>query len=427
VSTSDEEYLALVAAAEAAEALGQPVDDVLALYARATELVPTRAEALHGASRLCARHQRHAEGFALAARGLDLAPPAGAAHVDESVYRYGLLDAYSANAFGLRRFEDALRACVQILRVAGLPDETRARVTVNARAAETMLGTGRARFSAVSAPGAHAPGAPRVLASRLPDPAPRVLLAILAKQQEPVLDLYLRCIEALDYPKSSIVVHVRTNNNTDRTREILAAWADRVRSDYAAVELDDADVPERVQDFGLHEWNPERFRVLARIRDASLAKALAHGCAYYFTADVDNFVIPSTLRELVALGLPIVAPMLRTVDPTSRYSNLHADVDDNGYFAECQQYDWILSQAVTGIFELPVVHCTYLIRADVVPSLGYADATGRHEYVVFSERARRAGIPQYFDNRQTYGYLLFEPEREIDGATRLMGPYLPPP
>ena len=54
-----------------------------------------------------------------------------------------------------------------------------------------------------------------------------------------------------------------------------------------------------------------------------------------------------------------------------------------------------------------MVHCTYLVRADVIPELTYEDATGRHEYVVFSDSARKAGIPQYLDNRQVYGYVTF--------------------
>ena len=43
---------------------------------------------------------------------------------------------------------------------------------------------------------------------------PRVLLAILAKQMEKVLPLYLYCIESLDYPKANIILYVRTNNNS---------------------------------------------------------------------------------------------------------------------------------------------------------------------------------------------------------------------
>src|SRR5205814_6460796 len=47
------------------------------------------------------------------------------------------------------------------------------------------------------------------------------------------------------------------------------------------------------------------------------------------------------------------------------------------------------------------------IRADAIPELNYQDESGRHEYVVFSHSARQAGIPQYLDSRQIYGYITF--------------------
>jgi hypothetical protein len=48
-----EVYWSLYSAAELEAALGRPVDQALATYARATTACPERAEALHGASRLC--------------------------------------------------------------------------------------------------------------------------------------------------------------------------------------------------------------------------------------------------------------------------------------------------------------------------------------------------------------------------------------
>ena len=66
----------------------------------------------------------------------------------------------------------------------------------------------------------------------------------------------------------------------------------------------------------------------------------------------------------------------------------------------------VLEPRVRGVVEVPVVHCTYLVRVDVIPKLTYEDETGRHEYVVFSDSARKAH-PQYLDNRQVYGYITF--------------------
>jgi hypothetical protein len=258
----------------------------------------------------------------------------------------------------------------------------------------------------------------RDLKSRL-DAYPRVLVAILAKQKENALPLFLRCIEGFDYPKSSIVLYVRTNNNTDRTEQILREWIARVGPSYASVELDAAPVEERLEAFGQHEWNATRFRVLGNIRNVSLAKTAEHACDFYFVCDVDNFIQPSTLRELVALKLPIVAPLLRVTDPNGNYSNFFAEIDPNGFYAHCYQYQWILQRWVRGVFEVPVVHCTYLIRGDVIPRLGYLDGSDRYEFVVFSDSARKAGIQQYIDNRQVYGYITFD--AESDAAKGIVG------
>ncbi len=248
---------------------------------------------------------------------------------------------------------------------------------------------------------------------------PRILLAILAKQKAPTLPFYLRCIEAFDYPKASIALYVRTNNNTDQTEAILRKWLHRVGHLYASVEFDCADVAEPVEQFAVHEWNDTRFRVLGRIRQVSLQRAVAAACDFYFVVDVDNFVRPGTLRDLVALNLPIVGPLLRHETAANPYSNFHHEIDDNGYFVQSDEYYWLLYQRIRGIVEVKVIHCTYLIRCDVIPALSYEDTSGRHEYVVFSESARTAGIPQYLDTRQVYGFLTME--EDTKQCERLIG------
>lgn len=245
---------------------------------------------------------------------------------------------------------------------------------------------------------------------------PRVLLAILAKQKEAVLPLYLRCIDALDYPKSRISLWVRTNNNTDATAHLLEEWLQRVGGDYADVRFESSDVDAEVQRFGVHEWNPERFRVLAAMRQQSLEATVPLGCDYYFVVDVDNFLRPATLRELVALRLPIVAPLLHHEQAGHRYSNYHFKADRRGYYLDCPEYDYVLTGKIRGVIEVDVVHCTYLVRADVIDRLSYIDASGRHEYVVFSESARLSGVPQYLDNRQVYGYLSLTESSERAGG-----------
>lgn len=405
---AEEVYVSLFEAGNLLAALGRPFDEVIAAYLRASDTVPARAEALHAASRYCRDHGRNAEGFEYARRGLERPQPEGALFAQPWVYDYGLLDEYAVNGYWAGAHRQSLDASLRLLAGDKLPPAMRARVAANAGAAAAKL-RDPPDLGSLGAEGfveQHALAAPRPLRSHLAG-APRVLLAILAKQKEAALPLYLDCIEALDYPKSSIVLYIRTNNNTDRTEQILHDWVAEVGHLYAAVEFDADDVAARVEEFREHEWNATRFRVLGEIREASLRRTCELGCAFYFVADVDNFIRRSTLRDLVALDLPIVAPLLRTIIPEKLYSNFHAEIDAAGYHRKCDQYDWLVARQVRGVIEVPVVHCTYLVRADVIAELAYRDGTDRHEYVIFSDSARKAAIPQYLDNRQVYGYITF--------------------
>jgi Glycosyl transferase family 2 len=418
----DEVFYALYRAAQMKEELGLPDQDVIDAYLRAAAAQPARAEALHGAAKFCRAKGRNAEDYAQ--RGIAIAQPSGGLFVDSWVYDYGLLDEVAVNGYWSGHYWEAAGACAKMLASPKTPLGMRERVLANLRFSLDKLpkspNLGKAGERDLLAQ--HKLAQARELHSRTGGRAtatpPRVLVAILAKQKEPSLPLYLDCIEALDYPKSSIVLYIRTNNNTDRTEPILREWVARVGHLYGGVEFDSDDVADPVEQFGVHEWNPTRFRVLGRIRNISLRRALEHKCDFYFVADVDNFVRPCTLRELVALDLPIVSPFLRSISPGAFYSNYHAEIDESGYYWNCDQYHWILNRWVQGLIEVPVVHCTYLVRTDALKGLTYEDGTTRYEYVIFSDSARNAAIPQYLDNRQVYGYITFDVgnDMHVDGG-----------
>jgi hypothetical protein len=235
---------------------------------------------------------------------------------------------------------------------------------------------------------------------------PIVFVAVLAKQKEIVLPYWLECLEALDYPKKRIVLYVRSNNNTDATESILRGWIAEHGGEYLAVYeiYGDVDVP--VEKYGVHEWNEERFSVLAKIRQESISMAIALQVDYYFVVDVDNFILPHTLKSLVGWNVGVVAPMLKCVDPgSSMYSNYHNVVDGGGYFQDNPEYYAIWDRKIKGLLDIDLVHCTYLIRRDILPSVSYIDDSGRYEYVIFSDNLRTKKIPQYLDNSQEYGVL----------------------
>jgi len=391
----EETFISLYAAGQLKERLGHPPEEVVATYLRASDASPTRAEALHAASRLCRFNGWNRRGMETAARAIDLELPTDGLFVEPWVYQHGALDEFAVNAYWAGEHRACLDASVRILATTQLDEETMQRVSGNARFAVDRLREAGLDDSA-KPPTNHR------------ESLPKVLIAILAKDQAGHLPRFLASIDALDYPADRIAVHIRTNNNTDETASILREWAETAKKQYAAVEFDDEDVPERVQDYEPHDWNALRFSVLGRIRQASLGRTTALGCDFYFVVDVDNFIAPPTLRRLVDLNLPIVAPLLGCADPDRpRYANFHQAVDDNGYFRESPEYDAILDRRHPGLHEVAVVHCTYLVRSDVIPRLAYEDGSGRHEYVLFSESARRSGIPQYLDNRAIYGRLTF--------------------
>ena len=309
------------------------------------------------------------------------------------VYEWGLLDEFAVNAYWSGDYHGCIAACLRILECDSIDAATRKRVISNARFAQDKLRELQPR-----------PDVDKTTTPLTPKPLPKVLIAILAKSKAGHLPFFLECIEALDYPPESICLHIKTNNNTDATADILRAWVARVGGRYAHVEFDDREVPERVQDFADHEWNATRFSVLSRIRQHSMDQTLTLGCDFYFVVDVDNYLRPLTLRSLVDLNLSIVAPLLKCIDADRPfYSNFHQIVDDNGYYRSSDEYYSILNRTSPGLHEVALIHCTYLVRADAIPRLTYDDQSGRYEYVIFSDSARRAAIPQILDSARSTG------------------------
>ncbi|KAA5597317.1 glycosyltransferase [Blastochloris sulfoviridis] len=403
----EEVFISLYCAAQLKEQLGHSDQDVIDAYRRAANAQPTRAEALYKASRFCRFRGLFEDGYDLAKRGLAIEMPADGLFVEPWVYDIGLLDELALNAYWSGRYRDSLDASLKLLATGKLAATDMPRVVENARFASAKLprDASLGSLGTESLAEQHALRPPRPLRSRL-NGTPRVLVSIIAGQDEDSLPLYLQCIEALDYPKSSIVLSVLTFGSTDAIERRLHDWAGRIKDQYAGVEFDAGDAGGRVKPFILHERTSSTPRSPGHWRKASFSRAQAHGCDFCFVADADTLMRPCTLRELVALNLPIVAPFLRAVSPDDPYSNYHAEIDANGYFENCDQYSWVLNRRVRGVLEMPVVNGSYLVRADVMEDLAFEDGTARLEYVVLAESARKRSIPQYLDNRQVYGYVL---------------------
>jgi len=235
---------------------------------------------------------------------------------------------------------------------------------------------------------------------------PIVFVAILAKQKEAMLPAWLDSLSQWDYPKDKMILWVRSNNNTDGTHAILRQWVEENRKWYRFVVEDYKDIATPVQNYGVHEWTPERFKALGQLREASVEAAWYADADFYWVVDVDNFVTPNTLRTLVGYNLPVVAPLLMSADiEQPAYSNYHNLANARGYYYDNEGYYRILNRQIQGLIKCDVVHCTYLIRGDILTKILYQDGTDDYEYVIFSRNLRNLGIPQYLDNQEVYGYL----------------------
>ncbi|MBA3721546.1 MAG: FkbM family methyltransferase [Parachlamydiaceae bacterium] len=233
-----------------------------------------------------------------------------------------------------------------------------------------------------------------------------VLIAILAKDKAHYLPRYLNSIENLDYNKKLITIYINTNNNTDNTKEILEEWAKSNKNKYKDI-IFDAHTVKDLPSTRPHEWTLTRFKTLGAIRYKSLIKTKECNCDYYFVIDVDNFVIPSTLKDLVDKQKPIIAPMLKAIPvPGNPYTTFFADVTDRGYFQYHPDFDLIQQRIKVGTFKVPLVHCTYLVDANYIDKLYYLDGDDDYEFVVFARSARKNNVDMYICNEKHYGTLI---------------------
>lgn len=234
--------------------------------------------------------------------------------------------------------------------------------------------------------------------------ANHVLIAILARNKEHMLPTFLQSIENLEYNKKNITIYINTNNNTDNTEALLTGWAKQHENLYRKIIVESHEVKE-LSYKSPHEWTKDRLKTLALIRNKSFKVALENNCDYYFVVDCDNFIIPSTLADLVAKDLPIVAPLLQSIpEQNDISSNFFAAVSSTGYYERAPEYFDILYRKKIGTFKVPLVHCTYLIKKEFLDTLRYTDETNDYEFIIFSRMARNNKINQYICNEKKFGY-----------------------
>ena len=147
---ADENFVILYRAAQLQEAMGQPVDDVLAAYQRAADASSSRAEALYAASRLCRLNSRFAEGYEFASQALNIPLPVDGLFVERWVYEYALLDELAICASWIGRYQESFEACQRLLSEGKLPQSKHDRVRGNAAHASDNMAPGEPQATPVA-------------------------------------------------------------------------------------------------------------------------------------------------------------------------------------------------------------------------------------------------------------------------------------
>ena len=205
----EEVFLSLYYAAKLRETLGRPFDDVMATYRRAADTVPSRLEALHGASRYCRLSKRHKEGYEIAKRARLPGEAPDGLFIEPWVYEYGLLDEFAVNAYWAGAYQDCLDACERILRERKCPEVERPRIEANAAFARHQLGIGNVAVSAADVAKKQEEGSmreqPRIVATMTTIPSRIDLI-------RPVIDSVLAQTVPIQHIELNIPYHcIRTD------------------------------------------------------------------------------------------------------------------------------------------------------------------------------------------------------------------------
>ena len=247
----------------------------------------------------------------------------------------------------------------------------------------------------------------------------KIFWAIFAKNQSEKLPMYLRCLDEQTYPKNKIILYIRTNDNKDDTKEILENYIRQNGDKFLECIFDDQSVDSNLVYEKNRNWSAKNVRIMAELRQKSLEIFLNTDCDFYFTADTDNFLTPRTLLNLVSAHCPMVAPMLRRPyfegEPVPLYSNFHSKISYDMFYEKDNYENLILERKIRGLFKVPLIHCTYLIRRDAANFLTYNDDFDDWEYKSLMKSAIQNNVETFIDNRYEYGVIAIdEPLEKIE-------------
>ncbi|XP_074117444.1 procollagen galactosyltransferase 1 isoform X2 [Sminthopsis crassicaudata] len=241
--------------------------------------------------------------------------------------------------------------------------------------------------------------------------APRVLIALIARNAAHALPSTLGALERLRHPRDRTALWVATDHNVDNTSAVLREWLVGVKSLYHYVEWRPMEEPRSYPDEdGPKHWSNSRYEHVMKLRQAALKSARDMWADYILFLDADNLLInPDTLSLLIAENKTVVAPML---DSRAAYSNFWCGMTSQGYYKRTPAYIPIRRRDQRGCFAVPMVHSTFLIdlRKEASRELSFypphPDYTWSFDdIIVFAFSCKQAEVQMFVCNKEVYGFL----------------------
>ncbi|XP_033222160.1 glycosyltransferase 25 family member-like isoform X2 [Belonocnema kinseyi] len=241
---------------------------------------------------------------------------------------------------------------------------------------------------------------------------PTVLIGILVRNKAHTLPYFLSFLENLKYPKERISLWIRSDNNIDKSIEILNTWLEQQKTKYHAVDFLFDDKSKGFDDEkGIADWSPTRFSNIIKLREEAVHHARKIWADFIFMLDADVFLTnPNTLDHLVSKNLTVIAPLLKS---DGMYSNFWAGMTPDYYYMRTDRYKPILRGEDLGCFAVPMVHTAVLVdlRRKMSSSLTYSSENlenfdgPRDDIITFALAANRSGVPLHICNDHIYGFI----------------------
>lgn len=241
--------------------------------------------------------------------------------------------------------------------------------------------------------------------------APRVTVAIIARNAAHALPAVLGGLERLRHPKERTALWVAVDHSEDNTTALLREWLVRVQGLYHRVEWRPMEEPRSYPDEeGPKHWSSSRYEHVMKLRQAALQSARDMWADYLLFVDADNVLTnPDTLGLLMAENKTVVAPML---DSRAAYSNFWCGMTAQGYYKRTPAYLPIRKRERRGCFAVPMVHSTFLLdlRKEASRLLTFYPPHPDYTWpfddiIVFASSCKQAEVQMFVCNKEVYGFL----------------------